>query len=429
MRPLFILLVALFALAAAAQADTIAVTNAHIYTMGRAGEIASGTIVIRNGRIDAVGANVRVPKDARVIDAKGARVTPGLFVAGTNLGAVEVDLEDSANDGASSSQSISAAFDVRYGIDPASTAIPVARLGGITHALVTPGYADGEKRELLFAGQAAIVRLADGRDPVIRPQAAQILELGEGAAARSGGARGASIQALKADLADVRWYLRNRGGYNRGASRELRLSTADLQALAPVVTRRVPLIVGVHRAADITAVLKLAKEENVRIILSGVEEGWMVASAIAKARVPVVLSPIENLPGSFESIGATMENAARLNAAGVTIAFSNGSDGHRIREVRYDAGNAVAQGLPYQAALAAITINPARMLGMGAATGSIERGKSADLVIWSGDPLEPMSQAQTVLIGGEEQPHDSRAQDLARRYRELSGPLPPAYKH
>jgi imidazolonepropionase-like amidohydrolase len=427
MRALLFLLVAAL-LAATAQADTIAVTNARVVTMGKSGEIASGTIVIRAGRIAAVGANVAVPRDARVIDAKGRIVTPGIFVAGTNLGAVEVDLEKSANDGATSSRTLSAAFDVHYGIDPASIAIPIARLGGVTHALVTPGYADAEGRELLFAGQAAIVRLADGRDPVLRLRAAMVLELGEGGAARAGGARGSSIPALEADLADVRWYMRNPGRYNTGSSRDLRLSLSDLKALVPVVHKRMPLIVGVHRAADIRGVLKLARAHGLRIVLAGAEEGWMVAADIAKARVPVILSATANLPASFESLGATMENAARLHAAGVTIAFSNGDDGHRIREVRYDAGNAVAHGLPYKAALEAITINPARIFGMGASSGSIERGKSADLVVWSGDPLEPMTQAEAVIIEGREQPLDTRARDLARRYKDLGGPLPPAYK-
>lgn len=424
-----LLFVAALAAANLAHADTLAVVNAHIFTMGKAGEIKSGTIVVANGRITAVGANVAVPKNARVIDAKGAPVTPGIFVAGTNLGSVEVDLETSANDGATSSATISAAFDVAHGIDPNATTLPRARAGGVTHALVTPGYAGGDGRELLFAGRAALVALDASRPPVVRSRAAMMLELGEGGAARAGGARGSSIEALKADLDDVRWYARNRGRYNTGASRELRLSNADLAALLPVVQKRMPLIVRVHRAADISAILTFAKQQGLKIVLSGVEEGWMVAREIAAARVPVILSPNDNLPGSFETLGATLENAARLHAAGVTIAFSNGEDGHRIREVRYDAGNAVAQGLPYGAALAAITINPARIFGMAGTTGSLERGKQANLVVWSGDPLEPMTQAQTVIIAGREQPLDNRAEDLARRYKDLTGPLPPAYRH
>jgi imidazolonepropionase-like amidohydrolase len=208
----------------------------------------------------------------------------------------------------------------------------------------------------------------------------------------------------------------------------MRLSTADLAALVPVVQGRMPLIVRVHRAVDIRSVLRLARDERLKVILNGAEEGWMLADEIAAAGVPVILNPKENLPNSFETLGATMENAARLHAAGVRIAFTNGDDGHRIREVRYDAGNAVTQGLPYSAALAAITINPARIFGVGATTGSIERGKSADIVVWNGDPLEPLTQPQAVIIAGRQQPLDSRAEDLARRYMKLDEPLPPAYR-
>lgn len=421
---LIALLAALFA--GLAQADTIAVVNAHLHTMGAAGEIDDATVVIRNGRIAAVGRNLAVPRDARVIDAEGNLVTPGIFVTGTNIGVVEIDMVPTTNDSASKAPGISAAFDVQYGVDPASTVIPVARQAGVTHALVTPGYSGGD-RALLFAGQAAILSLGHGIEPVMRAKAAMMLELGEGGAARAGGARGASILALRADLDDVRWFMRNRGRYNTGSARDLRLSRLDLQALIPVVQRKMPLIVKVHRAADIKAVLKLAREERLRIILTGAEEAWMVAGDIAKAGVPVLLAPTANLPDRFETLGASLETAARLQKAGVVIAFSNG-DGHRVREVRYDAGNAVAHGLSYKAALAALTINPARIFGVSGKTGSLERGKSADLVIWTGDPLEPSTQAQTVIIGGIEQPLDTRAQDLARRYKDLNGTMPPAYK-
>jgi imidazolonepropionase-like amidohydrolase len=426
MRPLLALLA--FLIASPAFADTTAITNAHIYTMGRPGEIASGTIVMRDGRIIGVGAHVRPPVGATVVDAQGRAVTPGLFIPGTNLGAIEIDLVNQTNDTATKNAGLSAAFDIQYGIDPQSIVIPVARMTGVTRALVTPGYADGEGRELLFAGQAAIITLGEGVNPIVRPRAAMMLELGEGGAARTGGARGSTIVALKADFDDVRWYARHRGSFNSGSTRELRLSKADLDALLPVVARRMKLIVSAHKAADILETLRLARQQHLDIVIAGAEEGWMVAAEIAKARVPVMLNPTNNLPASFEMRGATMENAARLHAAGVTIAFANGDGAQRLREVRYNAGNAVAHGLPYGAALAAMTINPARMFGEGNKVGSLEPGKLADVVIWSGDPLEPLSQADAVYIAGRAQPMTSRGQDLARRYKKLDGPYPPAYK-
>lgn len=422
----FAILLAFVALicTSAANADTVAITNARIHTMGKAGDV-TGTVLIHNGWIAAVGPRVHAPANAVVIDAKGGDVTPGFFAVGTNLGAVEVDLVQEANANATGSSSLSAAFNIAYGIDANSIVIPVARLGGITRAIVTPAYGDGDGRELLFAGQAAVITLENGANPVTRARIAQVLELGEGGAARSGG--GSAITALRADLDDVRWYARHRGAYNGGGTRELRFSKADLDALVPVIAGRTPLIVSVHRAADIREVLKLAREYRLRIILAGAEEGWMVASDIARARVPVLLNPTANLPSSFEARGSTMENAARLHAAGVTIAFANTDGGHRAREMRYNAGNAVAHGLPHKAALAALTINPARIFGE-TKVGAIERGKQADIVVWTGDPLEPTSQPIAILIKGVQQPMDSRAEELARRYRNLGTPLPPAYK-
>jgi imidazolonepropionase-like amidohydrolase len=410
----------------AAAADTVAITNARIHTMSRAGDV-EGTVLIHNGWIAQVGPRVAVPANATVIDAQGGSVTPGFFVVGTDLGALEVDLVKQTNDTATKNSGLSAAFNIAYGIDASSVTIPVARLGGVTRALVTPSYADAEDRELLFAGQAAIITLAEGATPVTRSRVAMVLELGEGGAARAGGSRGSAITALRADLDDVRLYARRPGAYNDGGTRELRFSKPDLDALVPVVRGRMPLIVGAHRAADIREVLKLARDYGLKVVLSGAEEGWMVANEIARARVPVLLNPTANLPSSFEARGSTMENAARLHAAGVTIAISNSEGGHRAREARYNAGNAVAHGLPHGAALAALTINPARIFGE-TKVGSIERGKQADIVVWTGDPLEPSTQPIAILIKGAVQPMDSRAEELARRYRKLGTPYPPAYK-
>ena len=439
-----------FAAALPAAAETLAITGARILTAGPAGTLEQGVVVIRDGKIVSVGRGAP-PAGARVIDASGAVVTPGLFATGSLLGAVEISAL--GDDLSVDNPQIGAAFDIREGLDPASTLIPVARTGGLTSAVVLPqpagggwdyheddgdvaddqltsGGGGGPRPNTLFAGQGAVIRLNGGEDMVMRGGVGVVVAFGKVGARSAGGARGAQTAALKAVLADVRAYAANRGAWEKGSYRELGLSKADLEALVPLVQGRTPLIARVHRAADIRAVLKLAREEKLRLILEGAEEGWMTAAEIARAGVPVIINPITNRPESFEILGATLENAARLHAAGVTLAFT-GPEGaaHRARETRYGAGTAVAWGLPWDAALAAVTINPARMFGVGDRTGSLEPGKDADLVIWSGDPFEPLSTPKAVYIRGEAQSLTTRQTELRDRYLDLGRPLPPAYKH
>lgn len=436
------------AFGATASAQTIAIVNARILTAGPAGEIANGTVLLRDGKIAAVGAGVATPAGAQVIDAKGGTVTPGLVAANTRLGAVEVGAL--GDDVTVNNPAIGAAFDVQYALNPESTLIPVARLSGITRAIVTPssagggggdehaddggsaddytaGGGDDAKSYALFAGQAAVIHLAEGPEILMKPKVGMVAPFGEGGARVAGGARGAQIVALKAAFRDVRDYMRNRAAYDRAGYRDLALSKADLEALIPVIEGRMPIIAAVSKASDIRAVLKFAREENVKVILNGAEEGWKVAADIAAAGAPVLVNPLTDRPESFEMLGATLENAARLHAAGVTVVIEGQGGGHRVREMRYNAGNAVAYGMPYQAALAAVTINPARVFGVADKIGSLEAGKEADVVVWTGDPFEPLSQPTAVFIGGKAQPLTSRQLDLRDRYKDLSGPYPVAY--
>ena len=448
MRKLLLGACALAALtfAAQAQAETVAITNARILTAGPAGEIAQGTVVIRDGKIAAVGAGAAVPAGARVIDAAGAVVAPGFFATNSLLGAVEI--RALGDDLTVDNPDLGAAFDVQYSLNPESTLLPVARLGGLTSAVVMPqssaerdgdedegeeltagGGKDGPRSHALFAGQAAVVDLGKHDDILTRAKVGMVVPFGEAGAGVAGGARGAEIVALKAALQDVRDYMRNKAAYDRAGYRQLALSKADLEALIPVVQGKMPIIASVHRASDIRAVLKLSKEEGFKVILSGAEEGWMVAGDIARAGVPVLLNPLDDRPDSFEMLAATMDNATRLQAAGVMVAIESAGGGHRARETRYNAGNAVAHGMPYAAALAAVTINPAKIFGVADRTGSLEPGKDADLVIWTGDPFEPLSQPTAVFIHGQAQPMTSRQIELRDRYKDLNRALPPAYTH
>ena len=410
--------------------------------------IENGTVVIQNGRVVSVGTGA-APVGARIIDARGKVVSPGFVAVDSGLGGSEISSVNGSDDLSNGANTISASFDVSYGLDPWSFTLPVARLGGITRAIVVPTHAGGGggsgghahddsdfagvghgglQSPGLFAGQAAIIHLAAGTDILVKPRVAMIAPFGEAGAGIAGGARGAQFTQFKETLAEVRLFARNRAAYDRAGLRDLSLSRADLEALIPVANGTLPLIVTVRRAADIQQVLRLAREEGVKIILDGAEEAWLVADQIAAANVPVLLNPISNLPGSLETRAARMQNSAVLDAAGVVIAIKGNDGSHRVRETRYNAGNAVSHGLPYDAAIEAITVNPAKIFGMAGQFGELRAGAAADVVIWSGDPLEPLSNAETIFIGGAEQAPTSRQFLLRDRYASGGeGALPPAY--
>lgn len=453
MRKLVVSLAALAAaLATPALAQSVVITNARVLTAGPAGEIAHGLVMIDKGKITAVldQTTVRLAfaPGTQVIDAQGGVVTPGFIAPNAMLGAVEV--RSLGDDLVVNNPDIGAAFDVQYALNPASTLIPVARMAGVTRAIVTPisaggggGGADfhaddgeelmtaggggGTKAAALFAGQAALIHLGEATDILVKPKVGMVVPFGDGGANVAGGARGAEIVALQTAFRDVRDYMRNKAAYDRAGVRDLALSKADLEALIPVIEGRMPIIAVVQKASDIRAVLKFAREEKIKVILSGAEEGWMAAREIAAAGVPVILDPLSNRPQTFQTLGASLENAAKLDAAGVTVVLQGSGGAHRIRELRYNAGNAVAYGMPYQAALAAMTINPAKVFGVADKVGSLEPGKDADVVIWTADPFEPLSQPTAIFIRGEAQPLTSRQIELRDRYKDLSGPYPPAY--
>jgi imidazolonepropionase-like amidohydrolase len=253
--------------------------------------------------------------------------------------------------------------------------------------------------------------------------------LGEEGAELAGGSRAAAFLLLREALQDARDYAAHREAFARGERREYALSRLDLEALVPVVEGELPLLVAADRASDLLAAVRLADEEGLRLVLAGAAEAWMVADALAAAGVPVLLAPLGNLPSSFEALGATLANAARLHAAGVPVAFMSG-DSHNARNLRQDAGNAVAWGLPWDAALAGMTTVPARIWGLEGTYGRLEPGYEADVVVWDGDPLEVTTYPERVFIRGEEMSPVTRQTRLRDRYLELpaEGERPPAYR-
>lgn len=416
------------AFAGTASAENIAITGGRLVTVSDAGTIENGTVLIEDGKIAAVGAGLAVPDGYRVIDASGKWVTPGLMQAESHIGVEEVGLESSTTDhsvntgspfaGEKAPAPFFAAFDISYGINPNTPLIEISRIEGLTRAAVLPGQGLN-----IFAGQGALVHLGDGMDIVTRRKAAMMVYLGETGADVTGGPRGAAMVYLRAALGEAVRYARRGGRSLPGRERDSILSRLDAEALGPVVTGDMPLIVAVSRASDILQVIALKKDfPDLDPVIRGAEEGWMVAGELAAAGVAVIIDPTRNLPDRFSRIGATLANAGRLAKAGVTLALvgGSGSSSHNARLLPQAAGIAVAHGMDWDAAMAAITINPARIFGIEREYGSLEVGKDADVVVWDGDPLEVMSSPTAVIIRGDEVPLVSRQTRLRDRYLDLA---------
>jgi imidazolonepropionase-like amidohydrolase len=404
-----ILLALLAGTPALAGGQDLAVTGGDVHTVS-GGVLEGATVLVRDGIIVAVGRDVEVPAGVPTLDATGRVVTPGLFDATTSLGLVEVGMVSSTVDAQLQGDPVRAAFDVVDGINPRSVLIPVNRAAGLTTALSAPGGG-------LIAGQAAIIDLAGSSvgEMVVESRAAMVASFSAGAA---GGARGGASLRLREVLDDARFWRENQAAFSEGRTRELSASRLDLEALAPVLDGETPLVVGVHRASDIEAVLRIAGEYGLDLVISGGEEAWMVADRIAAAGVPVILKPLTNSPGGFDRLGSRFDNATLLDRAGVDVIIGSFVS-HNARWLVLEAGNAVRFGLPWDVALRAVTLAPARALGVADRYGSLEPGKVGNLVVWTGDPFELSTRAEAVVIRGAVTSLDHRQLELFRRYREL----------
>jgi len=408
--------------ATATSAQTIAITGGKVYPVSGP-VIENGTVLIRDGRIVDVGASVTVPNDATRIDASGKWVTPGLINALTGLGVSEIgQVQATVDRGARGDNAVAASFPVWQGINPASTMLAPARNDGITSVVVMPTGG-------LIAGQAALIDLVPGTltDMLNKAPVAMVAQFGD---ARSGGtnARGEQYARLKELLDDARTYARRRAEFDRAQTRTFAARRADLEALIPVIERRLPLMVNADQASDIDAVLRLAGETNVNVIIAGGAESWMLADRLAAANVPVVVGSMNNIPGSFSTLGMRQETPALLQRAGAKVVLiANGSGGEEVfnvRNLKTDAGVAVAYGMSWDDALRAVTLSPAEVLGVASRVGSLQPGRDANLVVWSGDPFEFRTRAERVFIRGREITQPSRQDELMERYKTL----PPAYR-
>ena len=404
-----------------ANAENLALVGGDVYTVKGAMQ-AGATVVVEGSRIRAVGKGVRVPSGFRTIDCRGKWITPGFVESASQIGLVEVSLESSTVDSRPElDDPVRAALSTADAVDLRSTLVGVARRHGITNAVAMPmqGLISGRSAWLSLVGRDS-KRLGDA---VAGPIAMHVV-LGESGAEAVYGSRASAILRLKEVFDDARAYAAHRSAFSRRQLYRLNTSRLDLVAMQDVIARRIPLIVRVSRAADIRVALELARTQKIRMAVLGAEEGWLVVDALARARVPVILQPLSDLPRRFEVRHARSDNAAILADAGVEVALSTFSS-HNASGLRFHVGNAVRAGLPRDVALRAVTLIPARIYGLDDRYGAIERNKVANLVVWSGDPFEPKHYAETIVIEGEVQPLDSRQTRLARRHLRRLGLVQP----
>ncbi|HET8771793.1 MAG TPA: amidohydrolase family protein [Gemmatimonadaceae bacterium] len=425
-RRLIAVTAGLFALAATASAQTIAITGGTVYPVSGP-KIENGTVLIRDGKIAAVGASVTIPADAERIDARGKWITPGFINSATTLGLNEAggpQFSGGYNDvSARGETGIAAAFEAWRGLNPLNTFIAPARQEGVTSVVVMPGGG-------MVSGQAALIDLVEAIavDGMVRDApTAMVGQFGNPGSGETD-ARAEFWGRWRRLLDDVKAYQARRAAYEMGNTREYEARQADLEALIPVVAGEMPLMLGVDRASDIIEALAFAREYGLKLWIAGGAEAWMVAPQIAAARVPVFTGAMNNIPGDFATLGQAQETAGLLRAAGVTVVLIGNGPGDpasfNVRNIRQEAGNAVAYGMSWDDALRAITLAPAEVMGVASQVGALAAGLDANVVVWSGDPFEFASVAEHVYVRGREFTGKSRQQLLVERY--LS--LPPSYR-
>jgi hypothetical protein len=398
----------LVACAGSTLAQDVLIRGATVHTATSLGTLANTDVLIRDGKIHSVGTGLSA-SGATIIDANGRALTAGMFAGLTTIGVQEVTLEASTDD---ASLGLGAPayemqwrpeFDVSTAFNPRSVLVPVTRVEGMTWTVLTPGTASSGN---FLAGQGAAVTLDGRQDAVLDGSRSLFINLGGQMNSLSGGSRAAQWMLLE----QAAYETRNRFTGDKALMHPLgREVFARYMAGGRVVFR-------VDRAGDILKTISVARQYGMKPVIAGGAEAWLVADQLAEAKVPVIIDALANLPNTFDQINSRLDNAALLHEAGVKLTFTQFGESHNARKVRQIAGNAVAHGMPKEAAITALTADAADIFGLGSTRGRIAAGQTADLVLWSGDPLDVTSLADHVWIAGRPVEMRSRQLELRDRY-------------
>jgi imidazolonepropionase-like amidohydrolase len=401
-----------------------AIRNARIVTVSGP-DIENGTVVIRDGKIEAVGATVNIPAGAQTIDGRGLSVYPGMIDAGTNMGLVEVP------QGANGTVDLAEAGDLNpnakaiIAVNPHSAHIAVTRVEGVTNTVTAP---EGG----LISGQAALINLlgTSSKEMAVAPTAALVINYPRVTGGGGGGFGG--FQQQPANLAEtleanarevdrIRKMLRDAEAYGRAQdayAKDRSLPRPDqnvvLEALVPYVRGEQPVIFRAEREAEIRGAIRFAEEMKLKPIILGGNDAWKVASLLKEKNVPVILTGVFSLPLREDDFYDTLyENPAKLQQAGVRFCISTGDAGAEVRNLPLYAGMAAAYGLSKADALKSVTLYPAQIMNVADRLGSIDVGKMANLVVTDGDLLEIRTHIRYLFI-------DGRPVVLTSRHTELN---------
>lgn len=393
----------LFCGLAAAQ-NTTAITGGRVFTISH-GVIENGTVLVENGKVAAVGRDLKVPRGAQVIDARGKVVMPGMFDSGDKLGTVEIPALSITVDATEYTDPLQPQLRVLDALNPESENILVSRAAGITNSLSTP--ADGN----LIGGQSAVIQLNGTTvdQMVVKSPAALHISLGEqskltyGPKNRAPETRMGEMAMLRQEFLKAQHYKEVQDAYaQKQAGKEPATPPArdlKMDAVLAALDGKIPVVAHAERVSDIENAIRLANEFHFRLILAGASSAWRIADQLAAQKIPVIIGPILQEPNHMESLDVRLDNAARLYKAGVPIAIQTTAE-NEVRDLPFQVEYAISYGLPEAAALAAVTLNPARFFGVDNRLGSIDQGKDANLVVLDGTPFRVKTHVVTELIGG-----------------------------
>ncbi|HEX5603604.1 MAG TPA: amidohydrolase family protein [Pyrinomonadaceae bacterium] len=402
---------------------TFAIRNARIVTV-TGPDIENGTVVIRDGKIEAVGTNVSVPAGAQTIDGRGLSVYPGMIDAGTNMGLVEVPQGANGTVDLSEVGELNPNAKAIIAVNPHSAHIGVTRVEGITNTLTAPTGG-------LISGQAALINLLGTapKEMAVVPQAALVINyprIGFGGGGFGGGfqqpanladtltANERQVEQIRKMLRDAEAYGRAQDAYAKDKSLPRPDRNVVLEPLVPYVRGEQPVIFRADREAEIRGAIRFAEEMKLKPIILGGNDAWKVASLLKEKNIPVILTGIFSLPSrEDDDYDSLYENPAKLQQAGVRFCISTGDAGPEVRNLAQYAGMAAAFGLSKADAVKSVTLFPAQILNVADRLGSIEVGKMANLVVTDGDLLEIRTRIKYLLI-------DGRPVVLTSRHTELN---------